>query len=122
MHLLLETMTVLGVSPEDGVSAVDAAARSLERGGMSVVVVVLLLGLVVLFVIKERQIQRHEEEKKQQIDDKEKQVKELHALLIQMVEKQTIVLTEANLNGRKIEAHLERLTGFMERLARAPRE
>ena len=115
---MLYTLVLLGVTPEEGVTLVDSSAKTLERGGLYVVVVVLLLGLVMLFVIKERQIQRHDEEKKQHIDDKEKQVKDLHALVIQMVEKQTIVLTEANLNSRKIETHLERLMAHLERIAR----
>lgn len=118
MAFLLAVLAFAGLTPEEGVNTVDAASKTLERGGLYVIVVVLLLGLVTIFVIKERQISRHEDEKKLQIADKEKQVKELHALIIQMVEKQTSVLTEANLNSRKIEGHLERLLAHLERLAR----
>jgi hypothetical protein len=63
-----------------------------------------------MFVIKERQFQKHAAEKQVQLDDKEAQVKALQGLLIVMVEKSTAALTEANMNGRKIEIHLERLT------------
>jgi hypothetical protein len=118
MGFLLQALSVLGVTPQEGVTLVDESAKTLERGGLYVVVVVLLIGLIAIFVIKERQLQKHDDEKKQQIEDKDKQVKELHALVIGMVEKQTIVLTEANLNSRKIESHLERLMSHLERLTR----
>ena len=111
--LILATLAAAGLSPDEGVEAVDKAARTLERGGLYVIVVVLLVGLVAIFLIKEKQISRHEDEAKLHIADKEKQVKDLHALVIAMVEKQTSVLTEANLNSRKIESHLERLISFL---------
>ena len=110
MDALLLTLAAAGVSPDEGINLVDKSAQTLERGGLYVVVVVLLAGLMTLFIIKERQLQRFEEEKKKQIEDKEKQVKDLHALIISMVEKQTAVLTEANLTARNIEKHLERLS------------
>lgn len=111
--------TLAGASAaEDPVGIVDNGAKALERGGLYAVVVVLLMALVAIFVIKERQIARHDAEKQKQIEDKEKQVRELHALVLGMVEKQTVVLTEANLNSKKIEAHLDRFTSAMERLMR----
>lgn len=113
MDFLLSALATAGLSPEEGVTVVDHAAQTLERGGLYVIVVVLLIGLVAIFLIKEKQISRHEDEAKLHIADKEKQVKDLHALVIAMVEKQTIVLTEANLNSRKIESHLERLLAFL---------
>jgi len=111
-------MSALGVTPEEGVTLVDSSAKTLERGGLYVVVVVLLLGLVAIFIIKEQQIKQHAAEKKEQIEQKDKQVKDLHALIIQMVERQTQVLTEANLNSRKIEGLLERLMNHLEHVLR----
>lgn len=112
-------LALASASPvDDPVGVVDNGAKALERGGLYAVIVVLLLALVAIFVIKERQIARSDEEQRRRIEDKEKQVKELHALVLGMVEKQTVVLTEANLNARKIEAHLERFTAGMERLLR----
>ena len=46
------------------------------------------------------------------IDDR---LSDLHTLIIQMVEKSTVVLTEANLINRKIEGHLGALTEYIKR-------
>lgn len=109
MSLAIFLLALAGVSPEEGVTLVDASAKTLERGGLYVVVIVLLAGLIGIFVIKERQLQRFSDETKKQLDDKDAQVRELHGQIISMVEKQTAVLTEANLTARNIEKHLERL-------------